>query len=86
MDEVVNTGGELGGGEVVMDVAGKTGVELDGGEEVVPSGSDREIGGISSNPWSSSGGDAGTISVFEGDTWKALRASQHPSTSLEGLL
>jgi hypothetical protein len=47
VDEVAKTGGELGGGEVAGDVVGKTGGELGGGEEEVPSGSDREIEGVS---------------------------------------
>ena len=49
VDEVTKTGGELSGGEVVGDVVAKTGEEVGDGEEVVLSGSDREIGGMSSN-------------------------------------
>jgi hypothetical protein len=46
-DVVGKTGEEPGRGEVVVGVAGKTEGELGGGEEEVPSGSDREIEGVS---------------------------------------
>jgi hypothetical protein len=65
---VGKTAEEVGGGEVVMGVAGKTGGEVGGGEEMVPLGSDKEIGEFFPNSWSSSGDDTGTVSVFEGDT------------------
>jgi hypothetical protein len=86
VDEVAKTGGEVGGGEVAGDVVGKRGEESGRGEVVVgvAGKTGGELGG--GEEVVPSGDDAGTISVFEGDTWKPSRASQQPSTSLAGLL